>query len=131
MSAVVQTDAFLKGLCAVAFDESRCIGQKLTLSDFTHLRLLSEVICLLSLSGARMIQSSIRQTLAPVLGRDADTPKELLHMLSDAPVVGLLLQGTCLTAPRIIHRHTSPSSPSLPCGDSHSVTRYEGSQWAL
>ena len=36
---------------------------------------------------------SIRQTLAPVLGRDADTPKELLHMLSDAPVVSLLLQG--------------------------------------
>ena len=41
---------------------------------------------------------SIRQTLAPVLGRDADTPKEL-HMLSDAPVVRLLLQGNlnCLS----------------------------------
>ena len=32
---------------------------------------------------------SIRQTLAPVLGRDADNAKELLHMLSDA----LALQG--------------------------------------
>ena len=40
---------------------------------------------------------SIRQTLAPVLGRDADTPKELLHMLSDAPLVSLLLQGTSLS----------------------------------
>ena len=32
---------------------------------------------------------SIRQTLAPVLGRDADNAKELLHMLSDV----LALQG--------------------------------------